>query len=601
MSRRIANNRIRGPQSALTDFLASNNISAAQIASDYERRRREAQQQAEQDINTNGETREAEDEPERQETAAAKKKRKRQEEKALAKIKESKDFKRHKKLNEGGPDGDDDEVAWDMYAKKVPLPGQLENCEICEKRFTVTAYSKEGPEGGLLCTKCSKEQEAQRKKDQKPKRQSVSRGKVRQAQSNLLDGFIQNGSKSLQELCIRKVADNIHDVDEFGDLPQSLLKRLSQILSKRRVVTSRTLDLFLRPDLDAVDVYDCGKLEVEDYIKIFSVISNVQTINLRNAGQFKDEVVDYILEREVPLKHVQLEAANLVSNQKWVEFFERGGYRFESLKLEWLDYSLDDDAFTHLIQGCPNIQRLKLKKCFRLGDAALGAMRPLKHLEHLSLRFPSPTSPTALAELIVSVGLNLRTLSLESFNDADDSVLSAIHSNCTHLKKLRFTENDLCTDSDFVSLFTDWSNPPLTFIDLNSNRSIDCSEPDGPEQAIGLASTGFLALMNHSGTCIERLDISSCRHIEYSAFSDVFDGKKRYPNLKDINVSFLTKIDTAIVAGMFRSCPLLVKVTAFGCSHVKDVAVPKGVALIGLPNAQDSIVQEGDVDADMWC
>lgn len=342
------------------------------------------------------------------------------------------------------------------------------------------------------------------------------------------------------------------------------------------------------------------ELEVEDYIKIFSVISKIQTINLRNAGQFKDEVIDYILEREVPLKDVQLEAANLVSNGKWVEFFERGGHRFESLKLAWLDYSLDDDTFMHLIQGCPNLQRLKLKKCFRLGDAALGAICALEHLEHLSLRFPLPTSSTVLAELVASRGVNLRTLSLESFNDADDSVLSAIHSNCTQLTKLRFTENDLCTDLGFVSLFTDWSSPPLTFIDLNSNRSIDCSEPDGPEQAIGLASAGFLALMNHSGSCIEHLDISSCRHIEYNAFSDVFDGKKQYPNLKDINVTFLTKIDTAIVAGMFRSCPLLVKVTAFGCTHVKDVAVPKGVALIGLPNAQDSIVQEGDVNSDMW-
>lgn len=342
------------------------------------------------------------------------------------------------------------------------------------------------------------------------------------------------------------------------------------------------------------------ELEVEDYIKIFSVIPKIQTINLRTAGQFKDEVIDYVLERDVPLKDVQLEAANLVSNEKWIEFFERLGHRFDSLKLAWLDYSLDDDAFMHLVQGCPNLQRLKVKKCFRLGDAALGAICALKHLEHLSLRFPSPTSSTVLAELILSVGSNLRTLCLESFNDADDNVLSAIHSNCTHLKKLRFTENDLCTDLGFVSLFNDWSNPPLTFIDINSNRSIDCAEPDGPEQAIGLASAGFLALMSHSGSCIERLDISSCRHIEYSAFSDVFDGKKQYPNLKDINVSFLTKIDTAIVAGMFRSCPLLVKVTAFGCSDGKDVAVPKGVALIGLPNAQDSIVQEGNLDADLW-
>ena len=90
-----------------------------------------------------------------------------------------------------------------MYTKKVPLPGQLENCETCDKRFTVTPYSKTGPDGGLLCTKCSKEQEAQKKKDQKLKKPAISREKRRQAQSNLLDGITQHGSRSLQDLCIK--------------------------------------------------------------------------------------------------------------------------------------------------------------------------------------------------------------------------------------------------------------------------------------------------------------------------------------------------------------------------------------------------------------
>jgi len=57
---------------------------------------------------------------------------------------------------------------------------------------------------------------------------------------------------------MQEVANNIHDVEEFGDLPHSLLNRLSQILSRRRVITSRTMDLFLRPDLETIDVWDCG-------------------------------------------------------------------------------------------------------------------------------------------------------------------------------------------------------------------------------------------------------------------------------------------------------------------------------------------------------
>lgn len=330
------------------------------------------------------------------------------------------------------------------------------------------------------------------------------------------------------------------------------------------------------------------------------MVPNVQHLNLRNAGQFKDEVVDYIIERDVPIRTLQLEAANLVSNEKWAELFKKCGHRLEYLKLSWLDYSMDDDTFMGLIRHCHNIKRLKLKKCFRLGDAALGAITELRQLEHLSLRFPTATTPGVLADLISSVGPGLRTLSLEGFSDADDDALSMIHSSCTQLSKLRFTENDCCTDIGFASLFTNWSNQALAFIDFSRNRSVDYAVPDGPEDPVGLASGGFEALMGHSGSRLEKLDISSCRHITYECFSNVFDGKKQYPVLKDINISFLTKIDTSVVAGMFRSSPELIKVTAFGCFNVADVAVPKGVALIGVPNAQDSIVQEGDLDADVW-
>lgn len=261
---------------------------------------------------------------------------------------------------------------------------------------------------------------------------------------------------------------------------------------------------------------------------------------------------------------------------------------------------MDDDTFMHLVAGCPNLKRLKIKKCFRLSDPALGALSDLKQLEHLSLRFPAPTTSPALRDLVAAIGSNLRTLSLENFQEAEDEVLATIHSTCTHLAKLRFCENDICTDAGFVSLFEDWANPPLTFLDLSSNRSIDYTQPDGPEEPTGLASAGFEALMTHSGSRLEHLDISSCRHIGYEAFSRVFNSKTVYPCLSEINISFLTKIDTAVVAGLFRSCPGLKKITAFGCFNFVDVMVPKGVALIGVPNAQDSIEQEGAYDIEMW-
>lgn len=413
----------------------------------------------------------------------------------------------------------------------------------------------------------------------------------------------------------QKVADNINDVEEFGDLPDTLLNRLSQILSRRRVITARTLDLFLRPDLTAIAIYDCAskfdllrgtrvwkcllipsviELETDDYIKIFSIVPRVQTLNLRNSGQFKDEVIDYILERNIPIQHLQLAAPNLVSDAKWQEFFRRRGSHLDSLKLSGLDYAMDDHTVSQMVEHCPNLRRLKLKECFKVGDPSLDAISRMKKLEHLSLRLKLPTSASSLASLIAQIGYSLRTLSLERFDNADDSVLKTIHTTCNQLSKLRFTLNDFCTDAGFVSLFSDWSNPPLAFADLSSNRDLDYANPDGPTDAIGLASNGFRALIKHSGSRLERLDISSCRHITYEAFSEIFDGATQYPYLRDMNISFLTRVDTPILAGVFRSCPQLTKVTAFGCFNIRDVEVPAGLALIGVPNAQDSIVQGGD-------
>jgi len=212
---------------------------------------------------------------------------------------------------------------------------------------------------------------------------------------------------------------------------------------------------------------------------------------------------------------------------------------------------------------------------------------------NLSLQIGHEISTTALCDLIEARGRDLRTLSLEKFIDADESVLQAIHDNCIALSKLRFSENDTATDAGYTALFSDWQNPPLTFVDVNSTRDIDNNNPEGPEEAIGMASSGFRALMAHSGSNLKHLDISSCRHIELGAFMDVFNGAQLYPALEYINISFCNRADTIVVAGIFKSCPALKQLVAFGCFDVHDVVVPRSIALIGVPRAHDAIEQYG--------
>lgn len=190
--------------------------------------------------------------------AESSRKRKRTQQRALDK---GKKIKRGAKKWEGsdGDSGDEynDDLAQDMYRKSAPLPGQLENCELCSKRFTVTPYSKTGLDGGLLCNPCGKESAADSKPDKKGKKPVAGR-KRRKLESDRLDGIVTHGAKTLQQLCVEKVAQHHTDVEEFGDIPEVLLDRLSEIFSKQRVLNPKTLGLFLRPDLETVAIHDCA-------------------------------------------------------------------------------------------------------------------------------------------------------------------------------------------------------------------------------------------------------------------------------------------------------------------------------------------------------
>lgn len=587
--------------------MQANNISAQEIRDSYLDR----VQRAEQDAAAAGDNGEGpsnagedvEEDVQAESSAMAaerSRKRKRNQDEAIAKIKKGKEAKKKSsKKKKKSADDESDEGFMDMYKKSKKVPGQLEKCELCDKRFTVTPYSQGGPEGGLLCTPCGKELKKEVKAQEKAKKAPVVRKGRRKLESNRLDGLTVRGPKSLQQLCIEKLAKHSEDIDELGEMPENIMNRISEIFSKKRAMNSTTMKLFLQPDMDSVAIHEAALLQTEDYDQIFAVCPSVKKLSLRNCCQFKDSNVDYLIEKAKWLTEVQLLGANLVSNEKWIELFIARGPDLKALKVEWLDAAFDDQAVEALATFCPNIERLKLERCKKLGADSIDAIMRLKQLEHLTLRMYEQVPREKIVAMITSVGAHLRTLCLEHVVDteseASDEVLAAMHKTCRHLTKFRFSENHECTDDGFVRLFSNWANPPLRYVDVNSLRDMDNTNPKGPEEyPIGLASGGFQALMAHSGSRIEYLDVSSCRHISHAAFSDVFDGRQQFPHLREVNVSFCPVVDTQVVAGMFRSCPGLQKVVTFGCFEVVDVVVPRGIVLIGAPRTQDAIEQFGD-------
>ncbi|KAI9797027.1 MAG: hypothetical protein M1833_005860 [Piccolia ochrophora] len=583
-------------------FLASHNISAHQIRQDYETRRRAADQENEQNEEVETTGRNA---TRRGPSVAETKKRKRNEEKAVENIKAGKknQKEKNKKKPKRGPDDDsDDEGAWDMYEKSKPLPGQREKCAICSKTFTVTPYSKAGLEGGLLCTQCAKDLGKDEKSEKSKKKRGGNRVQRRQMRSDLLDGQIRSGSKSLSRLCIQKVANSIYDVESFGDLPPSLLEQLSQILSKQRVLNSHTLDLFLRPEYDTVTIHDAAALTTGDFQRIFAICPGIKKLRLENAGQFKSEVLDYITNNPaISLTDFRVGAANLVEDEAWQRFFTAKGRNLESIKLSWIDVHFNDGTMAHLVKQCPKLKRVKFERLWKVTHKGIESLAGLKNLEHLTLERTQQAKTTIESKHFVKVlktsGPNLRTLCLAAFPDIDDDLLAAIHENCHHLSKLRIKASTHLSDAAFVNLFTNWTNPALTSANFQFVRDNDANQPQqaaAEEQSNGLCSAGFEALMAHSGSRLERLEVTSCRHISHAAFANVFDGDKIYPCLKFICVSFCGAVDDIVLAGVFKSCPKLEKVQVFACFDVKDVVVPQGVVMIGRPNAQDDLAVQGD-------
>ena len=184
------------------------------------------------------------------------KKRKRSEKAAIDKIK---DAKKHKKMKKHDNDSDDEyDEAIDVYKTPKPMPGQFEHCELCSKRFTVTPYSKDGPEGGLLCTPCGKQMTKDLKAEEKAKQKKPAGRKRRQAESNKLDGVASNKVKSLVQLCIEKAVECHDYMEELGDLPEDLMNRLSTIFSKKRVMNSKTVKLFMRPGVETMAIHDAA-------------------------------------------------------------------------------------------------------------------------------------------------------------------------------------------------------------------------------------------------------------------------------------------------------------------------------------------------------
>ncbi|KAH0563006.1 hypothetical protein GP486_002426 [Trichoglossum hirsutum] len=556
--------------------MCQHNISAHQIRLDYEARQRAAQASAEQSptdpaqaaatthtqaVATRSQRRQPSSRELGQEENGS------QSRKAASKGKpKAKDGKKIKKRRLGGDSENEDDDEF-IQSRRLPvkqvkrMPGQIDNCVECGIRFTVTPYSRAAPEGdyeggGLLCAKCARNILGPKKPTDK---NTVNRERRRQIQSKLLDGHNQRGAKSLLQLSIEKVAKHIHEIDDFGDQPPQVLDKLSRILSKHRAIDSTTIQLFLKPDLDVVAIYDCSKLEVDDYKEIFAVAPAIKSLTLLNASQFQNDVMDYFVQRIKSLRKLHLHAANLIDDDRWQSFFVKHGESLETLRLEFLDKSFTLDTVRVMVNQCPKLKSLRLEHLGHLKDDAVRELTKLTELEHFTVRLGPGVESETLITLIEAFGRNLRTLAIKDCACLDSSVLTAIRTNCHRVVHLRLSGTESLPFSAFSVLFNDWKNPALTKVDLSSVRTTDSGEnSDGDAYPAGTLTT----LMAHSGKRLEKLNLHSSRPVSHEDLCSTFAEGNIYPRLRNIDFSFVQAVDDFVVRKLVSCCPKLEFLTA---------------------------------------
>lgn len=345
-------------------------------------------------------------------------------------------------------------------------------------------------------------------------------------------------------------------------------------------------------------------LKTDDFKKIFMICPGVKTLIMEYAGQFKDEVLEFITDNPaINIVNFRVGALNLIHDDIWRKFFTVKGQTLESIKLSWMDNYFDDETFDHLVRRCPNLSRLKLKRMWNLSGKAIEAMADIKQLKYLTFERANQGISEIYSDSWVKFlqirGKDLVTFAIDRFQFLDNDLLDAIHNHCRHLSKLRISSNANYTDEAFVRLFTNWTNPPLRYLNLSTCRDVDANIPVANPQGRGVCSDGFTALMAHSSSRLETLYVTSCRHISHAAFFAVFDGTKQYPHLQLIDVSFCDAVNDVILNGMFKSCPSLKEVLVFGCFKVNDPSVPKGVLVTGRVNVKDDVVYQRSED-DGW-
>ncbi|GEQ69235.1 hypothetical protein JCM33374_g2906 [Metschnikowia sp. JCM 33374] len=559
--------RVRGPNSALTEFLRVEGITDA-----FRQRQNEENGSAEETPS-----------PARTTwfTRSGRGSRGVQNASANVSSDEKSDTELHEANNDDGDDDDDDaETAQlrlsdddddDDTQKVADSFGQEEDCVDCGNPFTVTVYSRfVDTLKGYICEDCN---EILKKRERTARQNQANARKRRKKLAKALLDKKTVRIASLQDICIRTISKNIQGVEVLGDIGQGNINKISKILSKNRSLDDSTVTLFLNPDLTALEFWDCSNVSSDSFNKIGAYCSRLESLTLFMCGQFHNDNLSYYKDKLPNLKKLALNGPFLINDRVWQDYFDNAVCDLQEFEIRNTHRFSNDSLISLLEKRGANLTSLKLSRLDGLDSAAVYELIPeyitagkLVSLELSHPHKPELISDDLLIHILAITGESLKHLNVDGCTGLTDTFLvEGVAKFCPSLESLSMRNLESVSDDGFVEAWQEFAA-----INYGGLVNVDFTK------CTGLGDRAAHALLAHSANTLVELSLNSLNKLTKDFWMQLLTDAKHgqegtrvfskvsLPLLTKLDVGFVRSFDDQVAENISQQCTKLAILEVFG-------------------------------------
>lgn len=439
--------------------------------------------------------------------------------------------------------------------------GERVACGRCGKTFSATRYTRMDPALGALCLSCKQTVPPPATGRKAPKRTPRKPGNVVEMKPVL---------PTLQALSINVIAQHIESLQGLGGLSARNVDAISQLISKNRRLTDQTMQLFLTRATQRLALYDCSAVTSAAFQTVPHFAPHIHTLVLQMCGQL-DNAAFAALGR-LPLVALDLYGPYLVRKEAWIAFLESRGGALHALRLRETP-RFDYACIATLVARAPQLRELGLAQIGGLDDASARLLCGLRHLVYLDLSQPGVSAhgvppgslhASSVVPILATCGPQLTTLRLDGNAELGDE-LADVLATCRALRVLS-VNGARVSSAAWAQCFAAMGTTPLEDVSLSHN---------------GLKDAAVTALF-HAAPQLRVLRLEGNDALTPAAFEVLADAA---PPLTLLEVSFVRCIDDAVLCRLTTSLRSLATLYVFGCNRVTPDFVCDRLALVGRERA----------------